>query len=309
MSISEKRYEIDGLRHTVSVFTVEGARAGRTLALMGGVHGDELEGPVALSRLLAVLDPGKLTGRLIVVPVSNPDAVAAGTRISRADGGNLARSFPGRADGRPTERLAAMLAAEVIAKADALLDLHSGGVALASAFFAGYGDVGPMATQARRMTEAFGAPVVWRHGESAPGRTLSEAHARGIPSMYVEANGGTFPDEAVIEAYRTGTLRVMQSLGLLADAPPAPAGTPLRLIGSGNIDAAIMSPVSGFLEAHVAPLDRLTAGQRAATITGLDGRELAQIGPEAEGIVVFVRRARWVEQGETVLAMAQEDRG
>jgi predicted deacylase len=309
VGILEKRHTINGLNHAVSIFTVEGARPGRTLALMGGVHGDELEGPVALSRILAGLDLAKLAGRLIVVPVSNPDAVAAGTRISRADGGNLARSFPGKADGRPTERLAALLAAEVIGKADALLDLHSGGVALASAFFAGYGDVGPMAAEARRMTEAFGAPVIWRHGEPAPGRTLSEAHDRGIPSIYVEANGGTFPEESLIEAYRAGTLRVMQSLGLIADAPPAPPGTPLRLIGSGNIDAAIMAPVSGFLAAHVAPLDRLGAGQPSAAITGLDGRPLAEIAPAAEGIVVFVRRSRWVEKGETVLAMAQEDRG
>ncbi|MGV3652105.1 MAG: succinylglutamate desuccinylase/aspartoacylase family protein [Devosia sp.] len=306
--VIQREHSIAGFAHSISVFTVEGARPGPALALLGGVHGDELEGPVALSRLLARLDTQSLSGRLIIVPVCNPDAVAAGTRISRADGGNLARSFPGNRDGKPTERLAALLAAEVIAHADALVDLHSGGVALASAFFAGYGDTGPMAGAARAMAEAFGAPVIWRHGEPAAGRTLSEAHARGIPSIYVEANGGTFPDEALIEAYREGVLRVMARLGHIAVAPPAPAVEPLRLVGHGNIDAAIMAPVSGFLDCGAEPLQMLAAGEAAATITGLDGRVLAQIAPEAAGRVVFARRSRWVEKGETVLALAQDDR-
>ncbi|SFZ80572.1 hypothetical protein SAMN02983003_0008 [Devosia enhydra] len=307
-NITQREHSIAGFAHSISVFTVEGARPGPALALLGGVHGDELEGPVALSRLLAGLDPASLTGRLIVVPVCNPDAVAAGTRISRADAGNLARSFPGDSEGKPTERLAALLAAEVIAKANALVDLHSGGVALASAFFAGYGDTGPMAAEARAMAEAFGAPVIWRHGEPASGRTLSEAYARGIPSIYVEANGGTFPDETVIEAYREGALRVMARLGHIAAAPPAPAVEPLRLVGHGNLDAAIMAPASGFLDCRAAPLQQLAAGEAAATITGLDGRVLAYIAPEIAGRVVFARRSRWVEKGEIVLAMAQDDR-
>lgn len=305
--ITQREHRIEGFAHAISIFAVEGARPGPALALLGGVHGDELEGPVALSRLLAGLDPASLTGRLIVVPICNPDAVAAGTRISRADGGNLARSFPGDREGKPTERLAALLAAEVIARADALVDLHSGGVALASAFFAGYGDMGPMAAEARAMAEVFGAPVIWRHGEPAPGRTLSEAHARGIPAIYVEANGGTFPDESLIEAYREGVLRVMARLGHIAVAPPAPVGERLRLVGHGNLDAAIMAPVSGFLECRAAPLQQLAAGAMAATITGLDGRVLAHIAPEGAGRVVFARRSRWVEQGEIVLALAQDD--
>ncbi len=309
MSTSERRCRVEGVLRELSIFTVEGTGPGPTLALMGGVHGDEMEGPVALARLLAGIDREPLAGRLIVVPVANPDAVAAGMRCSPVDGCNLARCFPGKPDGRPTERLAALLASAVIARADALLDLHSGGAALAAAFFSGYGDTGPMAARARQMAEAFGAPAVWRHGAPAGGRTLSEAHARGIPSIYVETTGGIFPDETVIEAYRAGTLRVMQQLGMIPHAPPAPTQPPLRLAGSGDIDKAIAAPKSGFLQTGVAPLDRLRKGQVVATVLGLDGRPLARIAAPTEGIAVFVRRARWVEDGDTVLVMAQQDHG
>lgn len=68
--------------------------AGPTALLTGGNHGDEYEGPVALSRLAQELRAEDIRGRVIVVPFMNAPAFLAGKRTSPIDAGNLNRSFP-----------------------------------------------------------------------------------------------------------------------------------------------------------------------------------------------------------------------
>ena len=79
---------------------------GPTALLTGGNHGDEYEGPVALQALTPRARPSAIRGRVIVVPFMNTPAFRAGTRTSPLDGGNLNRTFPGRPDGTPTEKIA-----------------------------------------------------------------------------------------------------------------------------------------------------------------------------------------------------------
>ena len=61
-------------------------RSGPTALLIAGVHGDEFEGPVALSQLIDEIKPEQLEGRLIIVPALNSPAVLASQRTSPLDG-------------------------------------------------------------------------------------------------------------------------------------------------------------------------------------------------------------------------------
>jgi len=76
--------------------------AGPTALLTGGNHGDEYEGPVSLLKAAGSLDPGRIKGRVIILPCLNFPAVQAGSRTSPIDKGNMNRSFPGRPDGSVT---------------------------------------------------------------------------------------------------------------------------------------------------------------------------------------------------------------
>lgn len=66
---------------------------GPTALIFGGNHGDEYEGPVTLVNLARWLDPAQVEGRVILVPMLNRPAVAAGTRLSAVDGRNMNRSY------------------------------------------------------------------------------------------------------------------------------------------------------------------------------------------------------------------------
>src|SRR3954466_16145134 len=65
---------------------------GPTLLALGGNHGDEYEGPVALMKLARSLQPQQVHGRVIIIPALNIPAVLAGTRLSPIDGVNLNRA-------------------------------------------------------------------------------------------------------------------------------------------------------------------------------------------------------------------------
>ena len=69
---------------TVKTVFYHSLAPGKTLAVMGGVHGNEVCGPAAITRLLSDLDSGVIVlqrGTLQVIPVANPRAYAQKTRF------------------------------------------------------------------------------------------------------------------------------------------------------------------------------------------------------------------------------------
>src|SRR5205823_1682592 len=104
-------------------------------------HGDETEGVIAANRF-AGAELGLKKGVLEIVPIVHEAAFHADRRTSPIDGADLARTFPGKTDGTPTEILADALHRQVLAGADLLIDLHTAGQSLDIPFIAGYIDDG-----------------------------------------------------------------------------------------------------------------------------------------------------------------------
>jgi predicted deacylase len=100
---------------------------GPVVLLLGGNHGDEYEGQIALNNLARNTTESSVTGQLIILPMANYPAAKAGLRTSPLDQGNLNRSFPGNPVGTPTEMIAHYIESVLLTRADYLLDIHSGG--------------------------------------------------------------------------------------------------------------------------------------------------------------------------------------
>lgn len=296
---------IDVGEATVVVRELVGAGDGPTVALLGGVHGDELEGIAAVRAVVAWLSaaPRPWSGRLLAVAVANPPAHDAGARTSPLDGGNLARSFPGRADGTVTERIADALTEQVIRRADLLVDLHSAGVNYAMPFFAGFGD--PAGAPA---AYAFGAPLVWAHDGLNPGRSLTAAASHGVPACYVEGGGGGSLRRAELVGYRDGVLRVLGLLGLLPpDDVPAASG-PRRILrgGDGDVDSSVSASVPGWCVTAVRAGDQVGRGDLVAEILDPDGVPAEEIRAPHAGTVMMLRRRAEVEPGVGIVMLGPE---
>ena len=105
-----------------------GKKAGKTLVVTAGVHGDEYVGIQAVRELLRQLSPGELSGQVIFVPVVNAGGFFTGTYRVPEDGENLNRCFPGVKGETYTWNMASVLEAALYPQADFLLDLHGGGI-------------------------------------------------------------------------------------------------------------------------------------------------------------------------------------
>lgn len=291
---------------SLPVLLITGRSPGKTLVVLAGVHGDEVEGIRALQEIFASLKPERLRGRFLAVPVANPPAAWAGRRTSPQDDQNLARVFPGRGEGTVTERIASILSETIIARADFLLDLHSGGIAYEFPFLVGYdGSDTEWGRASREAAFAFGAPVLWAHPTIPPGRSISEAARRHIPWLYVEAPGGGRITSTVLIFYTRGVRRLLVHLRLLSGSV-RPRPPRWHLLGEGDLDRAILSPTSGFFVPLVRVLDRVRSGQTLGLLRDPFGRTRASIEAPQDGRIVARRAFPIVAAGEPLILLAHD---
>ena len=100
---------------------------GPTLLVLGGTHGDEVDGPVVAMKLARELQPADIRGNVIIVPALNYGAVEACQRGAPSDGRDLNRCFPGKPDGSFAEVVAHYVDSVLLPRSQVVIDLHSGG--------------------------------------------------------------------------------------------------------------------------------------------------------------------------------------
>ncbi|MDI6846180.1 MAG: M14 family metallopeptidase [Candidatus Saccharicenans sp.] len=111
----------------IPVTVINGNKPGRVLAAVAGVHPYEYPPILALYRIKEMLRPEELSGTLILVHIANLPAFQKRTiYYNPYDWKNLNRVFPGDPAGTQSQRIAAVITAEIIEKVDALVDMHCG---------------------------------------------------------------------------------------------------------------------------------------------------------------------------------------
>jgi predicted deacylase len=288
----------------VTVYELDSGRDGPTVLVLGGVHGNEVGGIVGAGRLTTRPLPLR-AGRLRVVPVTHEAAFAANSRTGPADGGNLARCFPGDPAGSPTAQLAALIGQRLIRGSDVLIDLHTSSPATDMPFFAGGLDDGSdIATAGVELAVAFGAGLVWTHPTLGPGRTLTLARDLGIPAIYVESPGGGTLDQRLLDGYTTGVTNVLAHLKMLPPDSDTPSRPARWLHGDGDTDSFTTAPVAGLFLPEVDLLDVVVRGQRVGSVLDPRGQVLAIVEAPACGHVAALQRRAVVRPATPVVGIA-----
>jgi len=201
----------DGNSLTTPVLIAHGAKQGPTLCLTAAIHGDELNGIEVVRRVVHDLDPGRMSGTVIGVPVVNLLGFTRGTRET-PDRRDLNRYFPGKPDGDFASRLAHRLFSEIIEPhCNYLVDLHTGSFNRANLPQL-RADLSNPAV--RRLTASFGAtPVMRKRGSARMLRRV--ASERGIPSVSLEFGESTTVQPPYVE-YAVAALRTaLGNLGVI----------------------------------------------------------------------------------------------
>ena len=224
---------------------------GPTVIIEGGNHGDEYEGPITIGELIRDLEPGEIQGRLILMPANNIHAVIAGQRTSPVDGLNFNRTFPGDPRGSITQQIAAFVTDIIYPRADAFIDLHSGGSSLniiPSAIIEPTDDPvlhGKSVAAAR----AFGAPLTVVISNLGDTRTATAAScAAGLITVGTEMGGaGTVSIEA-LALCRKGVRNVLAHLGVLPPERSTRPADEAPLLALPGADAYVFATVDGVFE-------------------------------------------------------------
>lgn len=244
---------------------------GPTALFISGTHGDEYEGQVALCNLARTLQPDAIQGRVILLPAANLPAAAAGLRTSPVDEGNLNRLFPGDPDGTVTEQIAWFIEHELVARADIVVDLHSGGSSLhyIPAALMMQDDADP-ARQARLVAalKAFAAPIAYvghaQPGQGAQRTTSGAAQRQGALSLGTELGGSGTVTTPALQVAERGLRNILAHIGITDPATAAPG--PTRILDVGGPDYFVYASGTGLFEPLAEPGDTVAAGQPAARI-------------------------------------------
>ncbi len=211
----------EGVPVSTPVLIVNGKFAGPTLCLTAAVHGDELNGIEMVRRVMHDLNPEKLSGAVIGVPIVNLQGFRRGSRYL-PDRRDLNRFFPGNPNGSAASRIAYSFFTEVIQHCDALIDLHTGSFERANL---------PQLRADLRdpdvvtLTQGFGATVIL-HSQPAKGTLRYAATAAGIAAVTLEAGG---PSELELKEVKHGvkgietllnTLGMVKKIRLWGEAEP-----------------------------------------------------------------------------------------
>lgn len=259
------------------ITAVEGDAKGPTLAVIAGVHGDEVECIAALEDWLA--DVRLDAGRLVAIPVAHPAALAAGTRLG-PDGVDLNRVAPGDADSpEATRRLAAALTAFLVDEADTLITLHSWSRTGETVPYVEYPRSGAADIIARAQALAHALGLDWAEPWEWPAGLVPAAVARaGVPSVEVEVGGLGRTTSSGSHVARRALDAALGHLGLVDDAKPVKR--------AATVDRALIeADVPGRVRQLVPLGASVRAGQKVAEIRADDGSVAASLEAPAEGIL------------------------
>lgn len=280
---------------SLPVTVVCGARKGPRVWLDAALHGDELNGTEIIRRVLRAIDPKRLAGAIVAVPVVNVFGFVLQSRYL-PDRKDLNRSFPGSPGGSLAARLAHLFLTEIVSHCTHGLDFHTGSLHRANLPQV-RGNLDDRETL--RMARAFGAPLRI-HMRAVPGSLREACTRRGIPILVYEAGEPLRFDEEAIDQGVRGTLRVLRALGMTARAPRALARRSLEVRRTRWVRAHR----SGILHLETKLGARVGAKQRIGHITDAYGALFTAVRAPASGIVIGYTGNPLVNRGDAILHLA-----
>jgi predicted deacylase len=237
-------------------------------------------------RFMNELDTNDLAGVITAVPVVSMQSFRQRSPfVVPEDGKNLNRSFPGSREGSYTDALARAIFDELIAPADALIDLHGGDQVEDLEPFAIYA-ASPVEERAHEMAVAFGLPYVVRevpHEGSVRGMTITAAADAGVPAIIAEAGGRGILEDDAVKLLVAGVRNTLRRLEMLPGrVEPA---TAQQLVG---LNVWLRAHAEGWWEPTLAPGDTFEQGESLGRIRNLWGDVLEEVPAPADGVVLFV---------------------
>lgn len=306
---------VDGTFVEYPLVLIAGAGDGPTLYVGAAIHGDEVNSVEIVHEVIRRVDPARMKGNLICVPMQNPLAIRMQHRLplqllakSPMDQfpGDPWMCFPGDPAGNSPHVMAHKLF-ELIKPADAVIDIHTpttGGRYVPFIFLP------PKSTKVWKetlgMARAFSPDFILGADEGVYvlGGTLHVTAAEhGIPAFGLELGEGGRVERTAIDRGTEGVLNVLRHLGVIE-------GSPVKLQAPRMIESmtALRATRAGMLHVTAELGTELSRNQEIATITDRFGDAVETIQAVHDGPFMRITTFPTIAAGERVAQIGVESR-
>jgi uncharacterized protein len=279
------------------IYVSRSLQDGPVLALIAGMHGDELNGMEIVRRILDLGHHKVKRGTVVCMPVIN---VYGFLNYSRdvPDGKDVNRSFPGTKTGSLASRVAYHLMREVVPYIDCGIDFHTGG-----AMRSNYPQVRAVLRDERNLelAAAFSAPFTIDM-QFRPNSLRREAARKGKKIIVYEGGESLRFDPHAIEEGVAGTLRLMKALNMI-DTAPEPSEIN-RVIWS---TAWIRAKHAGLFQPNIKSGQLVHRGEWVGTITDPFGEFKEEVIASQTGYAIGLNNGPVINAGDALIHMGMDN--
>lgn len=199
-----------GVPWKIPLIVIRGVDKGPTLGITAALHGNELNGISTIFKMVQAVDPTKLKGNLIMVPISNVPGYLLNQRLFN-DGVDLNRIMPGNATGKSSSLYAHQFINKIVSKFNYLLDLHT----------ASFGRVNSLYIRAdldneeTRTLAYLQNPQIIVQKYDDPGTLRAWANENNIPAITIEIGNPNAFQHSLIDETMEGIINTMTYLGMV----------------------------------------------------------------------------------------------
>ncbi len=294
--------------------TVFSGGAGPRVAVVSGIHGDEIEGLYLTHRIAAFLEdlertqPGALLGQVELYPAVNPLGIDTMTRAVPPYGSDLNRQFPGDRRGLFPQRIAAAVV-DAVRGAALVVDVHASNIYLREIpqvrIATEFADT--LVPLARTMN----LDVIWVHGAmTVLEATLAHStNALGTPCLVVEMGVGMRVTPVFTEQVLVGLLHTWKSLGVIDPRLEIPALSHTPLVADDGNVRYLNAETSGLFIPEIEHWTGVAEGQCLGRIVSpYHGQTLSRVLSPTEGVLFTLREFPLVHEGSLMARIVAASR-
>lgn len=266
-----------GVPWKIPLVIIRGNEKGPILGITAAIHGDELNGISTIFKLIDEIDPKKLKGTLVLVPICNVPGYLMNQRYF-SDKTDLNRIMPGKPEGLTSNLYAYQLTSKIISKFNFLLDLHTASHGRVNSLYI-RADID--AEETRTLAYLQNPQIIVKKFDES-GTLRAWANKTGIPAITIEIGNSNAFQHNLIDETLDGILNTMRYLGMVE-------GEVKDMVTSATVcehSYWIYSNQGGIVDVLPSLADQVKAGDIIAKVYNVFGEVRERIKADRSGIVI-----------------------
>lgn len=276
----------------IPIYVNRAKKDGKTIVLMAGVHGDEINGIEIIRRIIIEKINKPLQGTIICLPIFN---IFGFLNLERElpDGRDLNRSFPGSKNGSLASQFAYQFMHEIAPVADLVLDFHTG-----SSQRNNYPQVRCDFNDnaSLELAKEFLSPIILN--SQLIHKTIREALSKkGKRYLIYEGGKSNFIDEDVVSQGILGIKRILAHFKMYREVEKIESQNTTIILRDSKW---MRAPISGLFLAKVQNGSRVAKGDVIGLIMDPFGKTERKIKAQRKSVVLCVNEAPTIYKGDAI---------